>query len=87
VTRRKDDTWVVKLDEFHPDHRVAATHADIAAQQSARTYHRGQMLRLLELDAEQTLVGADRANLSYHTDAMMEAEERLQELINEQEKA
>lgn len=33
--RRRDDTWVVKEDEFHPDPRVAAVDADRLAKEAA----------------------------------------------------
>jgi hypothetical protein len=33
--RRRDDTWVVKEDEFHPDPRVAARQADRLAMNAA----------------------------------------------------
>lgn len=34
--RRRDDTWVVKEDEFHPNMKVAATESDKLARLAAR---------------------------------------------------
>jgi hypothetical protein len=57
VRRRRDDTWVVKEDEFHPDHRVAAAEADKLALDAALKNAKVEMARaerkLLATPAEQ----------------------------------
>lgn len=55
--RRRDDTWVVKEDEFHPNLKVAATEADklarVAALKNAKEEMARAERRLLATNAEE----------------------------------
>jgi hypothetical protein len=59
VGGKRDDTWIVKEDEFHPDPRVAAREADKNARASA--------IRNLKQDHERLVA---RLNGSATTNAM-----------------
>lgn len=49
-----DPDWIIKDDEFHPNARIAAKHADANALQAAFDSYSRRLKRLMELERPMT---------------------------------
>jgi hypothetical protein len=59
--RRRDDTWIVKEDEYHPNPKVAAVAADENARESALKANRQELDRAEVRRAKATTASETRA--------------------------
>ena len=65
------DAWIIELDEYHPDPRVAARYADQEARLSARRYLTDRIKKLLNKQEVEPLTSQEAAELQslcYHLD-------------------
>lgn len=69
-----DPDWIIRDDEFHPNHGVAAKHADRLALEASRTYLGGQVKKLLTRDEPLTIHEArELAGMQQHISELNEA--------------
>jgi hypothetical protein len=89
TTRRRDDTWVVKEDEFHPDPKVAARQADgnarVAAIRSLKEEHERQRSRLNEAGTTNSLSGSETKQGIDRLDAIAAEIRRVEREVREAE--
>jgi hypothetical protein len=82
TTRRRDDTWVVKEDEFHPDPRVAAAAADDNAKLAAIRSLKEEILRN-EIRREAAAGGTARRAFERERDRLHDEVRRIETEIND----